>query len=69
MDIRVKIGNSWSTSVKDVRMKISSTWTQVKQGWIKVNGIWQQFYSYLSSPTNTVAPSLTNSGTSMSVKI
>ena len=67
MDIRVKIGNSWSTSVKDVRMKISSTWTQVKQGWIKVNGIWQQFYSYLSSPTNTVAPSLTNSGTSMSV--
>lgn len=67
MDIRVKIGNSWSTYVKDVRMKISSTWTQVKQGWIKVNGIWQQFYSYLSSPTNTVAPSLTNSGTSMSV--
>lgn len=58
--------SSWQ-KVKNAWTYVNGTWRQLKNGWVYVNGVWKQFYSYISSPTNTIAPNLTNSGTSMSV--
>ena len=60
MDVRIKLGNNWSSKVSQIYMNIGGAWASIKSGYIKI-GTWQQFFLKVSTPVNTVKPAVTGS--------
>jgi hypothetical protein len=53
MAMFTKVGGTWRQSAPSVR--VGGTWRTVQNGWVRVAGVWQQFYSGFSA---SAAPTL-----------
>jgi len=58
MDFRVKIASSWSNSISAIAMKIGSSWQSMQSAYINISGAWNLFFSAVSVPPQTSAPSI-----------